>query len=127
MQDPFYKPPLNLVEAIQPIADFLSLSTLPLHIHEVVVGWTSYHLIFKVLSPAVSAWLFPAIYPHLPPRTAINWDVHITSLIQSCFITVFALFVIWGDDERRDMDWSGRIWGYTGAGGAVQGFAAGYF
>ncbi|CZT07730.1 uncharacterized protein RCO7_11221 [Rhynchosporium graminicola] len=25
------------------------------------------------------------------------------------------------------MDWAGRIWGYTGAGGAVQGFAAGYF
>jgi hypothetical protein len=25
------------------------------------------------------------------------------------------------------MDWVGRIWGYTGAGGAVQGFAAGYF
>jgi hypothetical protein len=25
------------------------------------------------------------------------------------------------------MDWKGRVWGYTGAGGMVQGFAAGYF
>ena len=25
------------------------------------------------------------------------------------------------------MDWSERIWGYTGAGGMIQGFAAGYF
>jgi len=25
------------------------------------------------------------------------------------------------------MDWRGRVWGYTGAGGMIQGFAAGYF
>ncbi|KAH6664592.1 hypothetical protein B0J14DRAFT_681700 [Halenospora varia] len=25
------------------------------------------------------------------------------------------------------MDWAGRIWGYIGAGGAVQGFATRYF
>lgn len=25
------------------------------------------------------------------------------------------------------MDWAGRVWGYTGAGGMIQGFAAGYF
>ena len=25
------------------------------------------------------------------------------------------------------MDWKERIWGYTGAGGMIQGFAAGYF
>ena len=25
------------------------------------------------------------------------------------------------------MDWRERVWGYTGAGGMVQGFAAGYF
>jgi hypothetical protein len=57
----------------------------------------------------------------------INWNIHFTSLIQSSFITAFALFVIWRDEERKEMDWAGRIWGYTGAGGAVQGFAAGYF
>ncbi len=25
------------------------------------------------------------------------------------------------------MNWRGRVWGYTGAGGMIQGFAAGYF
>lgn len=25
------------------------------------------------------------------------------------------------------MEWEGRVWGYTGAGGMIQGFAAGYF
>jgi len=127
MLDPFFPPPQILVKAIQPIADFLGLSTLPLHVHEVVFGWTCYHLIYMIVSPVVSTWLFPAVYPHLPARTSINWNVHVTSFIQSSFITVFALFVIWSDEERKEMDWVGRMWGYTGAGGVVQGFAAGYF
>jgi hypothetical protein len=37
------------------------------------------------------------------------------------------LVVIWTDKERKEMDWVRRIWRYTGAEGAVQGFAAGYF
>lgn len=31
------------------------------------------------------------------------------------------------DEERKNMDWRGRVYGYTGAGGMLQGFAAGYF
>jgi hypothetical protein len=127
MRDPFYPPPPILVRAIQPIADSLNLSTLPLHIHEIVAGWICYHLIYTTVSPAISAWLFPAVYPHLPPRTTINWNVHVTSFIQSSIITTSALFVIWSDEERRELDWAGRIWSYSGAGGVVQGFAAGYF
>jgi len=110
MRDPFFPPP-----------------TLPLHVHEILLAWTCYHLIDTIVSPVVSTWLFPLVYPHLPARTKINWNIHFTSLIQSSFITTFALWVIWKDAERGEMDWTGRIWGYTGAGGAVQGFAAGYF
>ncbi|KAF8849753.1 DUF887-domain-containing protein [Acephala macrosclerotiorum] len=127
MLDPFFPPPPILANAIQPMVDYLGLLTLPLHIHEVVFGWTCYYLIDTVVSPAVSTWLFPSVYPRLPARTMISWNIHVTSLVQSFFITAFALFVIWRDEERKEMDWAGRIWGYTGAGGAVQGFAAGYF
>jgi hypothetical protein len=127
MLDPFYPPPPILVRAIQPIADLLSLSTLPLHIHEVAMGWICYHFIYTTVSPIISTWLFPAVYPHLSARTTISWNVHVTSFVQSSLITVIALFVIWSDEERSEMDWAGRIWGYTGAGGVVQGFAAGYF
>ena len=127
MLDPFYPPPPILVRAIQPIADLLGLSTLPLHIHEVVMGWICYHLIYTTISPIISTWLFPAVYPRLSARTTISWNVHVTSFIQSSLITIFALFVIWNDEERSEMDWAGRIWGYTGAGGVVQGLAAGYF
>ncbi|KAM0517913.1 hypothetical protein ACHAQF_003875 [Verticillium nonalfalfae] len=31
------------------------------------------------------------------------------------------------DEERREMDWQARIWGYTGAVGMIQALAAGYF
>ena len=37
------------------------------------------------------------------------------------------MFVIWNDEDRSETDWAGRIWGYNGAGGVVQGLAAGYF
>ena len=127
MRDPFFPPPLSLVKAIQPIADYSGLSTLPLHVHEVIFALTCYHLIDTIVSPVVSTWLFPSVYPQLPARTKINWNIRVTSSIQSSFITAFALFVIWRDEERKEIDWVGRIWGYTGAGGAVQGFAAGYF
>jgi hypothetical protein len=67
------------------------------------------------------------MYSGFPQRTKLNWNVHVTSFIQSIFISTFALLVIWNDRELRDTDWSGRVWGYSGACGAVQGFAAGYF
>ena len=48
-------------------------------------------------------------------------------MVQSCIINTVALWVIYNDQERMQMDWRQRVWGYTGAGGMVQGFAAGYF
>lgn len=127
MRDPFISPPKLLSEAVQPIADCLGLLTLPLHIHEVLFSWACYQFIFTIVSPTISNWLLPSIYARFPARTKVNWNVHVTSFIQSTFITSFALFVILRDEDRKKMGWVGRILGYTGAGGAVQGFAAGYF
>ncbi|KAI9683359.1 MAG: hypothetical protein M1829_005431 [Trizodia sp. TS-e1964] len=127
MKDPFFPPPQFLSRATQPIADYLGLITLPFHVHEVLLGWACYQLIFSVLSPPLSSWLFSKGYGSLPARSKIGWDVHVTSFIQSTFITLFSLYIIWTDEERGAMDWAGRIWGYTGAGGAVQGMVGGYF
>lgn len=127
MRDPFLSPPSFLVRAIQPVAERLSLSTLPLHIHEVLFGWASYHFICTTLSPLLSSYLVPQIYNKLNKRTKVNWNVRVVSFIQSSFINTAALYVIFNDVQRGEMDWRGRIWGYSGAGGMVQGFAAGYF
>jgi hypothetical protein len=127
MRDPFISPPSLLVRAIQPVADHLSLSTLPFHIHEVLLGWAGYHFICTTLSPLLSSWLVPNIYNKLNKRTKIKWNVRVVSFIQSCFINTAALYVIFNDVQRGEVDWRGRIWGYSGAGGMVQAFAAGYF
>ena len=127
MLDPFIPPPPLLSRLVEPIASALSLPTLPLHAHEVLIAFTLYHVINRYISPAVSSRLFPNTYANLDRRTKINWDVHSVSLCQSLLINTLALWVIWTDEERRQLDWRGRVWGYTGASGLVQGFAAGYF
>lgn len=127
MRDPFLAAPLIVTKATQPIANALNLQTLPLHVHEIVLAFSFYQSINLLVSPAISTWLFPNVYHHLPKRTRINWDVHFVSLVQSSLITLLALWVIRTDQERRDMDWTGRVWGYTGATGMIQGFSAGYF
>lgn len=126
MRDPF-PPPNFLVHQTRPVAELLSLSTLPYHAHEILLAWASYHLIEIFVAPLISQWLLPATYARLSPRTKSNWNIRVVSIIQATFVSALALYVIRTDDERRKMDWRGRIWGYTGGIGMVQGFAAGYF
>ncbi|EKD17496.1 uncharacterized protein L3040_006611 [Drepanopeziza brunnea f. sp. 'multigermtubi'] len=128
MHDPFPLPPLPwLSKAIQPIADYLHLPTLPLHIHEVIISFVAYTLINNVVAPKLSMRIFPVKYAKLSPERKMNWDVHVVSLVQSTTINTLALWVMFNDEERKAMDWQQRIWGYTGAAGMIQGMAAGYF
>jgi len=128
MRDPFpVAPPPFLVSLTRPLASHLSLPTLPLHIHELLIAALTYHCICRYISPFLSARLFPKTYPKFSARTRLNWDVHVVSLAQSCFINSLALWVMFTDKERGSMDWEERVWGYTGADGMIQGFAAGYF
>ena len=128
MHDPFpIQPPPFLQNLIKAPAAVLGFTTLHLHIHELLLATITYHFICTVVSPILSSRLFPKIYSKLPPRTKLNWDVHVVSLSQSAFINCAALWVMWADDERKHMGWEERLWGYSGAGGMIQGFAAGYF
>lgn len=127
MLDPFLQNPGFLSALTTPLARTFNLTTLPLHFHEVLIAFAFYHFINSYGSPWVSRRLFPSVYPNFNKRTKLNWDVHAVSFVQSCLINVLALWVMWTDEERKNMDWRGRVWGYTGAGGMIQGFAAGYF
>jgi hypothetical protein len=129
MHDPFpYPPPAAFAKTyVQPVADFLNLKTLPLHYHEIAFAFVLYHVTNKYLSPAFSRAFFPRIYPSFNARTKLNWDVHIVSFVQSTLINFLALYVMWNDEERSEMNWQGKVWGYTGGSGLIQGFAAGYF
>lgn len=126
MRDPI-PPPSQLVQLSRPFADRFGLTTLPFHVHEIILGFLGYHFVLHVLSPAVSTLVCPKTYRGFNKRTRLNWDIHWVSMIQALFINTAALWVIFKDEERHEMDWRGRLWGYTPASGMVQGFAAGYF
>lgn len=126
MRDPI-PAPASLVHLTNPLSRTLSLRTLPLHAHEILPSFTLYTYLNSTLVPLASRRLFPQIYHRLPPRTRVNWDARAVSLLQSCCISTAALGVMYLDRERWAMGPRERVWGYTGASGMVQGFAAGYF
>jgi len=93
----------------------------------VLGSFFAYTFINIVVAPIVSKWMFPVRYPKLSKERKINWDVHVVSLVQSSLINILALWVMFTDEERKNMDWRERVWGYTGGAGMIQGMAAGYF
>jgi hypothetical protein len=128
MLDPFPIPPIPwLSKAVQPFADYANFPTLPLHIHEVLLSFGLYTFINIYVAPIISNALFPVRYNKLSRDRRVSWDVHVVSLFQSCTINGLALWVMFVDEERKNMDWEQRVWGYTGASGMIQGLATGYF
>ncbi|OBT44829.1 hypothetical protein VE00_05001 [Pseudogymnoascus sp. WSF 3629] len=126
MLDPFAPPPW-LRTAFEPMCELLHLNTLPLHAHEVLFGFVFYTTVNSVLAPFLSARLFPATYRGLPRRTQLQWDMHVTSFVNSTFLSFALTYVILADQERANATWEDRIWGYTGAGGLVHALGTGYF
>ncbi|KAF2436466.1 DUF887-domain-containing protein [Tothia fuscella] len=129
MLDPFPKGPAILSNSIRPFSEKIGLTTLHLHIHEILFAALLYEFIFRVASPICSRWLVPSRYGGLNRRNQLNWDAHMVSMWQALFINSVALWVIRTDPQRKvqNRDWKERLWGYNGAAGMVQGFAAGYF
>ncbi|KAI1327565.1 DUF887-domain-containing protein [Xylariaceae sp. FL0255] len=128
MRDPFPIPPIPaLSAAVQPWADYFHLPTLPLHIHEILITAAFYHFVAAVLSPALSKRWFPKEYAALSRSRRLNWDVHVVSLVQATTINALALWVMYVDVERSQMDRQERLWGYTGGAAMIQAFATGYF
>ncbi|KAI5196822.1 hypothetical protein AUEXF2481DRAFT_5408 [Aureobasidium subglaciale EXF-2481] len=128
MRDPFPIPaPQWLASAVQPWADKLSLPTLPMHIHEIILALIFYQTINLVVAPVLSRRFFAQTYSSFNRRTRINWDVHVVSMVQSLLVNTTALWIIFYDDERNNMNWAGKIWGYDGALGFLQSLAGGYF
>jgi hypothetical protein len=127
MLDPFF-PPLPWLETlVRPLCDFLSLHTLPFHIHEILYAFVLYHVIFEYLAPPLSSLFLPSSYAKLSYESKLRWNMHCASMVQSVAICALALFVITVDKERKGMNLEERLWGYTGAAGLVQALATGYF
>ena len=126
MRDPITAP-LHFVKSTTSLASRLSLRTLPLHTHEILGSFALYTAIGLSFSPRISQTFCPQTYQPLSERSKTNWNTRVVSLCQSCLINAVALWVIFKDKERRAFGAKERVWGYTGAGGMVQGLSAGYF
>ncbi|ORY56672.1 DUF887 domain-containing protein [Pseudomassariella vexata] len=127
MRDPFPISPIPaLSKAIQPWADYLNLPTLPLHIHEVLLIAAFYQSIMMA-APILSTAVFSTRYTSLSRSKRLNWNVHVVSFVQSSMINCLALWVMFTDEERWNMDVQERVYGYSGAAGMIQALAAGYF
>jgi hypothetical protein len=126
-----YVGPAFLSRSIRPLSNYLGLATLPNHVHEIVFAYTLYETAFRVVSPYFSRKLFPERYGKMTKRQRLNWDAHMVSMYQALFINTAALWVILRDPGRgvqnEGWNWMERLWGYNGAAGMVQAFAAGYF
>ncbi|KAF2099545.1 TLC domain-containing protein, partial [Rhizodiscina lignyota] len=128
MRDPFPLPaPAALKRLVEPFSSYFSLTTLPLHIHELLFATLLYTFIQLYVSPLISPIIFPKTYPKLNKRTKLNWDVHVVSIIQSVLISALSFWVMAEDQERKTMPWLERVHGYTPAVGMVAAFGCGYF
>lgn len=128
MHDPFPISPIPwLSKAVEPLARFFNLPTLPLHVHQVLISFVFYHWVNVWFAPRISSYLFPQKYNALSAEKKLNWNVHVVSLAQSTTINLLALYVMLYDEERKNMTAQERVFGYTGGAGMIQGLAAGYF
>ncbi|PGH10906.1 hypothetical protein AJ80_07349 [Polytolypa hystricis UAMH7299] len=127
MLDPLGPPPQWLQDLVQPLAEKLSLHSIVPHVHEILLSFVFYQLLQSVVSPWLSTRLFPKFYPNFPARTKLNWDIHVVSLVQSSLINILALYVMFMDNERKNMTSGERVYGYLGSSGLIQGMATGYF
>ena len=128
MKDPFFIRPIPwLSDVAQPLADYLGLPVLPLHVHEIVFSLVLYMLIYYPISPFLSSRIVPQYYSSFNRRTRINWDAHVVSLFQSILISTLAFWITYADEELRSMDREERVWAYNGGAGMIQAFFVGYF
>lgn len=111
----------------QAVADALGLSLITSHIYEILIVLSCYHLIYLFVGPAISARLFPTIYPQLSSEAKSDWDIHIVSLTQCTLISVLSSYIVLFDERRKAMTWPERVWGYTEMTNTVLAVANGYF
>ncbi|ERS96249.1 uncharacterized protein SPSK_01836 [Sporothrix schenckii 1099-18] len=130
MKDVFPIPQIpGLSRAVQPLADTLGFDTLPLHVHEVVLAALFYTFVQVVVSPVLSSYYFPTIYKPMNRAKKANWDSHVVSMVQSLLINALALWCMFVDQERKNMqhNWKERVYGYMGTPAMVSALACGYF
>lgn len=97
------------------------------HWHEIVAAAIVYFVI-QLVSPAFSKRWFGLAYTNLNPKTRLNFDIHVVSMVQ-CIVSVVILLPTWKhphfQDHRADPYLS--VYGYNAYSGFVSAVTVGYF
>lgn len=97
------------------------------HWHEIFMSYVLYQLI-QVISPVVLKRVFGTTYTTLAPKTKVNFDIHVVSMVQ-CIVSLLILLPMWNHEawQNRAEDPYTSILGYTPYGGFVAAVTIGYF
>jgi hypothetical protein len=121
-----YKDPLAdykitaLSDLFEPLARKLGYRTLTDHVHEVLFAYIFYDAIYR-LSGAISPSISKA-YRSLNHRTQINYDIHVTSMV-NCLLLLTISFPLF-NDPVLSLD---KVSSYTPYAGYVTAVSCGYF
>lgn len=119
------QPKLN--EAIQTACDCAHLPLLPQWSSIVLASFAACQLLYAQIGPALTRWLLPKKYPNLTDRKRLDWDIHVVSFTNAAVITYLSTRVVLFDQERKQMTWQQRAWGFTESSAFVLAVANGYF
>lgn len=114
-------------QLLQPIASFVALPALSLHVHQILTAAFFYYVSYRHALPFLSRQLFSERYPRLPARLKLDWDLSATSMVQSLINSSLAIWLFFITDPQNAMTWGERIWGYQSVTGSALGIATGYF
>ncbi|KAI8982862.1 DUF887-domain-containing protein [Trametes punicea] len=107
----------------QPIARLFNLPHLPVHFPLLVYSFTFFTLVHRVVSPYLSARIFPLSYGKLRSRRAVNqWNIQFVSLFHVFVVLPLALSCFGSDTLKAD-----KLWGWDDKVGRTVAVACGYF
>lgn len=97
------------------------------HWHEIVLSTVIYFCI-QAASPAISTRLFGKTYSDLNPKTKLNFDIHVVSMVQ-CFVSIGIIIPAWYHPyiQNRLDDPYLSVFGYNPYSGFASAITLGYF
>ncbi|KAI0658851.1 DUF887-domain-containing protein [Cubamyces menziesii] len=107
----------------QPMARLLNLPHLPDHFPLLVYAFILFTSVHLVISPYLSARIFPVSYGKLRSKRAINqWNIQVVSLFHVFIVLPLALACFGSDTLKAD-----KLWGWDERVGRTVAVACGYF
>ena len=112
---------------IQQICENAGMPLLPKYLPGLLAVFSGYQLVYVAMGPWLSTTFLPKAYPNFRGSDKLRWDENVVSLIQALVICTLSAQIMLFDEDRRNMTWQERTWGYSEPAAMVLTVANGYF